>query len=287
MIRLPQLRGRSTRWWAAFLLVAATVLLLLSEVAARLAGVGDFSLYDSDPVVGYIPAPHQQGAFLGRYGWAFNDRSMGVMQPYTPRPGDILLVGDSLVMGRNAMDQPARLGPQLEEQTGCTVWPLAAGSWGLRNELAAITRDSGLSVPQTLVLVLNSEDFSTPSVWRSELTHPRSKPLSVLTYALRRRFFGPKDEPLPLPEDPRWRTDLDAFLAGYPGRVIAVAYPKADELGSSASPIPALPQRIARLELRGAPGWTAADYADSIHPTAAGNAELATFIAATLPQCTK
>lgn len=277
-------KGRSAGWWGALLLCGMMLALIAGEVAARLAGVGDFPLYLADEEVGYIPAPSQQGAFLGRNSWAFNEHSMGVSESYAPQPEDIMLVGDSLVLGGNMIDQPDKLGPRLEAATNCDVWPLSAGSWGLRNELAALRRDPSLSIPQTLVLVLNSADFAAPSRWRSELTHPRSKPVSVLAYAIRKRFFSP-GEPAPPPQDPRWRAELDGFLQAYPGRVIAVAYPALDELDRSSSPIPALPARIAVIDPRTSPGWDPADYADSIHPTASANAELAAMIASATGQC--
>ena len=280
-------RGRSTGWWGALLLCGMALALIAGEIAARLAGVGDFPLYIADEEVGYLPAPGQQGAFLGRNRWVFNEHSMGVGQAYAPRPDDILLVGDSLVLGGNMVDQPDKLGPRLEEATGCNVWPLAAGSWALRNELAALRRDPSFQIPRTTVLVLNDGDFSAPSRWQSELTHPRERPGSVLAYAIRKRFFMPDEAASPPSEDPRWREELELFARGYPGRVIVLAHPTRDQLGSEGSPIPALPDGITVIDPRMSGVWDAADYADSIHPTPAANAELAAILATDLPHCTK
>ena len=87
---------KKLRWWWLVLPVVL-VLLVLSEVGLRLAGVTDFPVYDTDETIGYIPAPGQQGSFLNRNGWQVNERSMGsdAWQPNGQR--DVLLLGDSIL----------------------------------------------------------------------------------------------------------------------------------------------------------------------------------------------
>ncbi len=43
---------------------------------------------------------------------------------------------DVLLVGGNPLGKVERLGPQLAKVTSQSVWPISAGSWALRNELA-------------------------------------------------------------------------------------------------------------------------------------------------------
>ena len=61
--------------------------------------------------------------------------SMAAAGEFAPSPEafDVLLIGDSLVLGGNKYRLEDRLGPQLSQLTGLPIWPIAAGSWSLRN----------------------------------------------------------------------------------------------------------------------------------------------------------
>ena len=284
MALLPRFKGRSTRWWAAFLFGAVVLGLLVAESAARMAGLGDLPLYEVDAQGNFIPATSQSGEFFGRYGWAVNERHLLVDEPFSPAPKDILLIGDSVAFGGLQMDQSERLGTQLEALTGCDVWPLAAPGWSLRSELAVLRKKPDLLIPRTAIFLLNSEDFGPPSQWRSDLEHPRAQPISALIYALRKRFFPPPETPSP-PEDPQWRADLAAFSEAYRGRTFMVEWPKTSELAAGDTPLPQIAAE--QVDIADSPGWNAAFYRDSIHPTAAGTARLAEIIAGNLPHCTK
>lgn len=283
MVLPPQLKGRPTRWWAAFLFALALITLVLAEFAARAIGLGDVPVFEVDTRGNFILAPSQSGAFFGRYDWSVNERHLLVHRPYAPSPDDILLVGDSVASGGLQMDQSERLGTQVEAQTGCQVWPLAAPGWSLRSELAALRAAPDLLIPQTAVFLLNSEDFGPPSQWRSDLEHPRAQPVSALIYALRKKLFPPPEMPQP-PEDPQWRADFAAFAKAYKGQIVIVEWPKIDELAAGDTPLPQIASE--QIDIADSPGWSASFYRDSIHPTPAGTARLAALVAAQLPHCT-
>ncbi len=57
------------------------------------------------------------------------------------------------------------------------LWPISAGSWALRNELAYLRVNPDVVTQiDALVFVFNSGDFAEASSWKCELTHPRTKP---------------------------------------------------------------------------------------------------------------
>ena len=173
---------KKLRWWWLVLPVVL-VLLVLSEVGLRLAGVTDFPVYDTDETIGYIPAPGQQGSFLNRNGWQVNERSMGsdAWEPNGQR--DVLLLGDSVVWGGNPLNQPDKLGPVLQGKLPqWRVWSASAGSWSVLNQVAYLDRYADVQQEaDVLVWVLNTADFAEKrSVWSSDATHPRSKPLSAV-----------------------------------------------------------------------------------------------------------
>ncbi len=108
--------------------------LVLAEGAAQLSGVVDLPIYEANNQIGYIPAPNQSGKFLHKNDYRFNEYSMGAGS-FSPDPArfNLLLVGDSIVLGGNPLAESDRLGPQLEKRAGWQVWPVSAGSWALQN----------------------------------------------------------------------------------------------------------------------------------------------------------
>lgn len=110
--------------------MAGACLLGTTELVVRLSGVLDFPLYAVDPEIGFVPKPNQSGKFLNKNAWVFNDRSMGTDTAWSPsgKP-DILLIGNSIVMGGNPYDQSEKLGPLLQKKLAgkVAVWPIAAG----------------------------------------------------------------------------------------------------------------------------------------------------------------
>src|SRR5579864_1123682 len=117
---------------------------LVSEFAVRASGLTDFPLYNVDSEIGYLPAPNQQGSFLHKHSWAYNDRSMGVASAWNPAGHtNILLIGNSIVSGGNPFDQKEKLGPLIQETIGDTyaLWPISAGGWTNINEIVYLNRN--------------------------------------------------------------------------------------------------------------------------------------------------
>src|SRR6266852_909458 len=154
--------------------LALFVIFLIAEIGLRYFRVLDFPLYENSPELGYIPLANQHGSFLGMNEWAFNELGMGVADHF--RPGNysrnILLIGDSIVLGGNHVDQDTKLGPVMN--ASCPrIWPVSAASWAFLNELRYIrTHDYLLPTFDRIVFVSNSEDFGEASTWSSEYTHP-------------------------------------------------------------------------------------------------------------------
>ncbi|MEO6387532.1 MAG: hypothetical protein ABIT16_09815 [Croceibacterium sp.] len=293
------------RWLAVALIAAIITLVAAAEAVVRFAGARDFAIYDASDEVGYIPTASQSGAFLNKYRWAFNEHHMGTAKPFRPSADSVLLIGDSIVLGGNRLDQPTKLGPQLERQIGCPVWPLSAGSWALLNELHEMAADPDVLNVGTVVIVLNSGDFGEPSVWKSELTHPRYRPWLTSLYIAHRLAFPPIESTASVPSQAAtraWRTELARFMARYPGKVTFVLYPNKAETKAGFAPFPvevggrevspaALVVKSSRapsgevVRLIDDPRWSAAHYRDGIHPDAAGNRVVAQILADHLPHC--
>ena len=263
-----------------------------SEALIQLSGILDIPVYRADNTVGYIPAPSQSGAFLHAKQWQFNEHSMGAgaFAPDSLR-FNMLLVGDSTVIGGNPLAQSERLGPQLEGLTGWQVWPVAAGSWALQNQLAYLRRHPDiLHKVDAVAIVSNSGDFDEPSSWASSVTHPLKRPFPGLLYVARKYVFpaGPTPEVQAelqvMPRD--WQADLHDFLRSYRKPVFFFLYPNLDELDNAEKMHSQLESKILALQKQSAsnirinrvatsPLWTANLYRDDIHPSAEGTAALA------------
>jgi len=259
---------------------------ILMESFVRLSYISNIPYYNANNVIGYIPQPNQSGAFLWRNRWVFNDKSMGVAAPFKPVRNAILLIGDSIVLGGNQLDQSQRIGVRLAAITGRTVWPISAGSWALQNELTYLRQHPEVVAGiDRIVILSNSEDFGPPSHWASPLTHPLHRPRSMALYALDRyivKWTKPSTSPawiVPVRDN---RRDFAALLAhGKP--VTVILYPTKAELQRDApcdfAPDWYVPPRSTGHCVSDIPGWGTAAYQDDIHPTAAGADRVAAFIA--------
>lgn len=85
----------------------------------------------------------------------------------------------------------------LQDRLGHPVWPIAANSWALRYELTYLNTHLEVLACSTVVIVSNTGDYQDPSVWRSDLTHPRHRPRLGSLYILRKTAFGPPIHHLP------------------------------------------------------------------------------------------
>lgn len=249
---------------------------MTGEVAARVAL--NFPLYDADSEVGYWLRPNQSGHFLAN-DWAFDSDSLGVAEEFKPSGRfDVLLVGDSVVLGGNRLKQGDKLGPVIERMTGWQVWPASAGSWAVQNELAFLRRKPHLvEGADAIVFVINSGDFDKPSAWASEYTHPRTPPVSYLLYALRRYLWPPQigPSPMPVPQRPTAEDWLE-FARGKP--VIVLAYTSRKDAGTNCNWIPPEFLKAGKWYCYDANPLGPRAFAHSIHPTEWGNRVLARAI---------
>lgn len=275
-----------------------TGLLVLSaaEFGVRLMGLTDFPLYLADDRIGYIPAPNQSGAFLNKNRWYFNEKSMGIEQPFSPSMrADVLLIGDSIVLGGNAMDQPAKLGAVLSKITEKTYWPISAGSWALLNEIRYLQQHPEvLQRIDEFEFVVNSADFDQASSWACEVTHPREHPKIMVPYLfekylLKREPCGVTPQVLQV-NHADWRVELAKIMkspAAIGKPVTFWLYPtqaesrdalmRKNKLERQAveilSAMHGAPVQI--LSLARHPNWSSVQYMDAIHPTADGTRVMA------------
>lgn len=284
-------------WWgrragrvSAWIVLTALVVLFIAEVAVRACGALNFPLYQVDSHVGYWPSPGQSGEFLNRNRWFFNERGMGVAEAFRPdHRQDVLLIGDSIVLGGNPLDQAEKLGPRLSQRTGDHYWPLSAGSWALLNELHMLKRNMDVvEQADVVVFVLNSADFDQASSWACDLTHPRERPRVALLY-LARKYLAIGPQCASPPEDLKvpatdwkvaWREFMsDARVRGKP--VTVWLYPTREESLNPDLLRVRLESVGAQLRMEGLSGnlmlrsvgrdsrWAGATYVDGIHPDAA------------------
>jgi hypothetical protein len=268
-----------------------------AEWAVRASGMIDFPLYSADGTIGYIPLANQRGSYMGRNDWVVNELNMGA-EAFVPGPlGNVLLVGDSVVWGGNPYAKDERLGPQLQRRTAAKVWPIAAGSWGLQNEVTYLDlHPAVVAAVDTVVFVLNSGDFDQPSSWTCELSHPTQHPRVALWFLVRKYVLkeGCGTEPTAALRVPR-RNPLEmfaAFVKRLPTQtVLVLLYPNKEELADTALMEHRLEVFAAPLRQAGAndvvlvgrsPSWRLEHYRDPVHPTPEGNAALAELIAAHL-----
>jgi hypothetical protein len=273
---------RKTLGW----LLAITVLLLLAaEAMMHIGRVNDFPLYDANNRIGYIPKPNQSGSLMWSRDWATNELSMGTERPFRPSPApDLLLVGDSIVFGGH-LDQSEHLAPALERETGWTVWPISAGSWGLQNELTYLAdHPEVVAGVDRIAFVLNRQDFDEPSSFRSDFTHPRTKPFPALPYVARRALGlysrGAPSAGLQVPKH-----DALAMLANFARQqpVDVFLYPHKDAVGQECRWAPSALRSMEGVRIHCIDGnWTRSAYHDVVHPTAEGTSLLATLMAASL-----
>lgn len=288
--------GTVPRMGAKTIVLAVAALLAGAELTTRILGLADVPLYDATPILGYVAKANQQGKFLNNR-WYINDRHMIDPRPFDPNAESVLVVGDSIVFGGNPFDQPQRVASLLQASSPeRAVYAVAAGSWGLANELAYLRTNPDVPAHASRILfVLNEEDFGQPTGWRCESFNPTHPPLSHL-YWIARKYLAPEcllQTPAALqPAHTDLAVELDRFLAQYGERVRFVIYPKADRLNVDFSPeLRKLSPRVTAGQIlnmtsKGTQarfGWSKSSYNDAIHPTIQGNVVLAQVLATLLP----
>lgn len=303
------------------LLAAVLLAVAAAELGLRAAGFIDFPVYTTDAELSYLPRPSQQGEFMNRNRWAFNDRSMPIAEDWRDTPAspgsasDLLLIGNSIVMGGNAYDQPDKLAPQLQGIVGPNfrVWPLAVGGWTVVNQMAYLKRQADVAAgAEFFVWQVMSEDFGDVSPWRGEYVFPTQRPVSALAYVTRRyllpRFidFGDTELPAKYVAKAHWLEAFDRNLAQLtqttrarhrPAGVIYL-FASETELAQARAGREWLPERtevrrlaarhgIDVLDVAADPSWHAGLYRDGVHLTVEGTRVLAGLIGARVQAASK
>lgn len=277
------------------------VLLLGVEVALRLMGAIDFPIYYKDKAIGYVPSANQQGQFLNKNSWVLNARSLGTSKSW-PKDAEnkinIMLVGDSVVWGGNPLNQPDKMGDQLNHKLGeeYVVWPASAGGWSAANEIEMVRRNQDVYEQSDKVIwVLNSGDLTSLAVssQQENVVHPSSKPWSAIYYYIQKILlpkFGVKIGTENPAIDTNVGVDNKVLLAledkinervKQNKPVIIVLYPDVNEVKKSKIEgyqklINALQpmcheKYVQCIDLIKKPQWNEHLYRDGIHPSVEGN----------------
>jgi hypothetical protein len=289
--------------------IGLLAILVIGEVAVRLAGMVDFPLYDVDNEIGYIPKPSQHGRFLNIHRWVFNDLSMGIGTAWEPNlHPNILLVGNSIVVGGNPTDQKDKLVPLLQRELGTdySVWPIAAGGWTNVNESVYLRRHPEvLTHARFFIWEFMQGGLSKLNTWDGEYVLPKKRPLWALWYVFRRyglpRVINLNTNALP-PQAAINSESLVNFeaklaeLSQATGRMhtgVLFLYPTQPQLRAARLGHEWLPEypELERLSHKYGlkiinvskyPEWTEAQHRDGVHPTVQGNAILAKILSAAI-----
>jgi hypothetical protein len=275
------------------------------EIGVRVLGMVDFPLFAVDEEIGYVPKPNQRGCFLNRRCWVFNDYSMGTTAAWSPNAHtNILLIGNSIVMGGDHFDQPERLGPLLQTKLGdgFAVWPIASNGWTNVNEIVYFERHPDvLARANCVVWEFMRGGLSSRTPWAGQYVWPEERPLWALGYVLRRfilpRLFHIDTHELPMQgaPDPRNLANFEATLARFARDTdgahpdILFLYPDKEQLRLARSGGEWLPERrdlerLARqyhfklVDIASYAQWTESLYREETHPGTEGNRVLADIL---------
>lgn len=289
--------------------VLTTGLLIALEIIVRCSGMIDFPIYDIDNGIGYIVKPNQSGAFLNKNQWAFNDRSMGTKTNWQPQGNfNLLLIGNSIVMGGNPFNQADKLGPILQKNLGAkiAVWPIAIGGWTNANESEYLQRNQDVvKANNFFVWEYMDGGLSGLSPDRGQYVFPGKKPIWASWYVFR-RYILPKFLDLNMSELPpngklkeknlQQFTDLISQLSAANGKKIPgiiFLYPGKDQYIGMQHGIDYVPDRLALEKLASTyqlkivdvatyPEWNISLYREGTHPTVEGNKVLAKILSAAI-----
>ncbi len=291
------------------LAIVLVVLACAAEILVRSIGILDFPIYQVDFDIGYLLQPNQSGAFLNKNPWVFNDRSMPIGADWNPRAHpNLLLIGNSIVMGGNPYRQQDKVGPLVQRELGdqVSVWPVAVGGWTQVNETAYLEHNPDLvAADDFFVWEVMSGGFSRLAIWAGDYVFPRARPLCGSCYVARRyllpRLLALHESELPPvgATDPRNVSRFEAMIARLSSAShaevhgILLLYPTQADLAQARRGAEWLPDRgeferiagrygLQVVDLATQPGWDETLYrsSDHTHPTPAGNVVLAHVISA-------
>jgi hypothetical protein len=283
--------------------------LVLSELAVRLSGIADFPIYAISSDIGYIPAPSQAGRFLHENDWVYNEHSMGVARKWRAGPCNLLLIGNSVVMGGNVFKQEDKLGPSLQKILGdqTEVWPLGSGQWSNVNETAYLEEHQEVvDGSPYFIWEYMAGGLSEATAWQGPLLFPNARP-SWATWYVAKRYLFPRafgyslieTRPNGLPSDAdivrfdKMLSRLTSSSATSAG--IVFLYPSEAELKIARSGRDWLPERktidviaathhLHVVDVAAEPSWRASLYRDGTHPTLEGNRVLTEILASAFRQ---
>jgi len=263
-------------------------LLILAEVAVRILGIANVPIREANNVNGYIPLASQSGRFLLN-DWSINSMRMISSTEFTTQNNEVLLVGDSVIFGGNPLSQQQRVGAQLDTLlSNSTSYAIADGRWSFKNGLNYIEQNlEEIKGTETIIFVLNSDDFNAPSSWRCMSDHPTEKPYSHLLFSIR-KYFSPiceNETPSHLVVPDYEYIDKFRLIksALSETRFIVFLYQNKSEFSASITLRSLLDSQVLQyaevFELVDyADMWDLNYYSDSIHPNADGAAALARIL---------
>jgi hypothetical protein len=286
--------------------IAVVMAFGIAEMGIRASGLTDVPAYRADSEIGYIVKPNQSGRFLNKNAWAFNDKSMPTERAWGPtKPMNIMVIGNSIVMGGNPFDQKDKLIPQIEKNLGSkySVWPVGIGGWTTVNEMAYLARNPDV-VKSTNFFIWEymPGGLSGLSEWRGDYVFPKERPVWATWYVFR-RYVWPRLLSLNMSELPPPARQLeDRYLANFDAQVAALCkstgpkhpgiiflYPERGDLLMARHSTEWLPERKALEAISAKYGltlvdvaqnsaWTESLYRDHVHPSVLGNVVLAKII---------
>ena len=291
--------------------LALCIVLVATEIGVREGGLVDVPLYNVDGKIGYIPKPSQSGRFLDKNRWVFNDRSMGVDANWDPtKHPNILLIGNSVVVGGNPNDQSTKLTTLIQHEVGpsYSVWPIAAGGWTNINEMAYLDANPDVAAAADFyVWEYMVGGLSKPATWSGDHVFPHSRP-RYATYYFAKRELLPKLAPHDMAGLPpvglataenlrRFQSEISRLSLTTKRTVPGVLflYPKKEEYLLAKRGVEWLPERpqlesicrqngVVLIDVSRSPDWNETLYRDGVHPTIQGNHQLAKIITEAIKQ---
>jgi hypothetical protein len=280
-----------------------TFLLISLEIYLRYAGFGSYPIYDIDNEIQYIPAANQHGMLRNRDPWFFNNRHMANISNWSPEiHPNLLLIGNSIVLGVDAFNPEDRPGPLLEKDLGgrYTVWPVGANNWSNVNEMTYLDRNADvLHNADAVITEYSEDDLVAPAVWPGYYVDPDHKPWILTGYIFSRAvlyrmgFLNFAPTPTGMPDEAqlqRFKQRFKELVASVAKehRMVIFIYPTLENLQNKSAwleeiaPIKGLCRTTMAkcVDIAQEPAWNERAYTgDGVHPTVEGNKILASILA--------
>ena len=164
-------------------------LIILADIGLRALGVGNFALFERGGPSYYKMASNQKGRFRRSFNWLYDQRGMRTNVDIDSLRGHVILLGDSVVDGGNALDQSQTLAALLTKVSGQIVYPVACHGWALGNELEALAEMPEWQEARQLIWIVNTGDFDDLCKGGSEYSFPTRRPFWLLLWLIRRYLY--------------------------------------------------------------------------------------------------